>query len=156
MRQLFFLLLLHASVICFGQSEDIFNQQDKKHYTEQSTFFPGGPVPGFIHYLRCDEPGVMNEQFQLELRVLLLDTSAAKKRTILYIGRDTAIINSYFDIVSPLDWQEEDNTVTGSLEIVSWTASAMKVKMDLRVVDKKRSRHYVYKGTRTFEYMEEK
>lgn len=155
-KLLFFLAILFTSVICFGQHEDVFNQKDKKHYTEQSTFFPGGPVPGFIHYLRYDEPGVMNEQFQLELRVKLLDTAAAKKKKLLYIGKDTAIIHIYFDIASLLDWQDEDNAVTGSLEILSWTSTAMEVKMDLRVVDKKRNRQYLYKGTRTFEYMEEK
>lgn len=138
------------------KTEHVLSLQDKEYFKEQNTFFPGGPVPGFIQLVHYDKPQSGDTEPPRQLKVLLLDTVALKKEKVFDVEKDTAIIRCYFDILSVWDWYgEEDNTIAGTIRILSWTPTTMQVKLDLRVT-RKRNEYYLYNGTRTFEVMEEK
>ena len=97
-----------------------------------------------------NSPGVIDEEFSYTLNLIFLDLATAKTKKKLDLTRDTAIIRSKYGVFSVWNWDDEDNKVSGQIEIITWSKRSVTIKENVFIYDVRRNEKRTFIGTRTF------
>jgi hypothetical protein len=121
----------------------------KKYYNEDS-IITSDTTFKLYQNVCYNRPEVIDEEGCYDLTLTFLDTTAAKTKKNLNLATDTLIVKSRYGISSIWNWQEENNKVTGQIEIIAWDRNAVTIKENIFVSDYRRKQTKKYKGRRTF------
>ena len=144
----FLSLLLSATVR--GQSDkNLLAYKDSIYYTERNIILTDKQFS--LHQdIWFNVPGVIDEEFAYTLTLVFLEPEAARKRKVLNLSTDTTIVKSTYGVFSVWNWSDENNQVSGKIEITEWKRRRITVKENISVLDIRRNERLKFVGTRTF------
>jgi hypothetical protein len=128
---------------------NLLTYKHKKYYSENS-IITSDSVFKLYQNVCYNRPGVIDEEFCHELTLTFLDTTAAKIKKILNLATDTLIVKSHYGIFSVWNWDDENNKVSGQIEIINWSNDGITLSENIITNDQRRKEIKKYKGTRTF------
>jgi hypothetical protein len=128
---------------------NLLRYRHKKHYKENS-IITSDTTFKLYQNVCYNRPGVIDEEFCYELTLTFIDTVAAKTKKILNLATDTSIVKSRYGIFSVWNWEDENNKVTGQIEIIAWDKNSVTLKENIFASDYRRKETKNYKGTRTY------
>lgn len=121
----------------------------KRNYSENSVI--GKDSPFKLYQTVCyNKRGVIDEEFCYDLTLKFIDTNAAKTKRILDLQSDTLIVKAEYGIFSVWNWGNENNNVSGQIELLKWTKNKITLKENIQAIDLKRKETKRFVGTRTF------
>jgi hypothetical protein len=121
----------------------------KRHYSENNLFF-GDTAVTLFQSISYNKPAVIDEEFSYILQFKIIDTTAAKRKRLLNLVADTAIVTTKYDVISVWNWEDEKYSLTGSIEIIDWGDKRIRIKQDILVNDARRKKTLSFNGQRTF------
>ena len=128
---------------------NLLTYKHRKYYKENSIISSDSTFK--LNQNACyNRPGVIDEEFCYDLTLKFVDTSAAKTKTILDLQTDTLIVKAGYGIFSVWNWSDENNKVSGQIEILKWDKNEVILKENILAVDLRRKETKKFVGTRTF------
>jgi hypothetical protein len=150
MKLSFTLILMALCCCCFAQQVKIFHLKRHKFWTEQNSFSID-TVLNIQQEVCYNVPSIIDEELCMQLNFFIIDTVHAMNKD-LDLSKDTSLVKCNFDISSVWNWEPESVLISGSIKLISKTATTIKIRLDVNVYDSKRSKRYIYKGTRIFKF----
>jgi hypothetical protein len=123
--------------------------QHKKYYKENS-IITSDSIFELYQNVCYNRPGVIDEEFCYVLTLKIIDTSAAKTKGILDLQADTLIVKAGYGIFSVWNWSDENNKVSGQIEIIKWDKNEVVLRENIQANDFSRKETKKFIGTRTF------
>jgi hypothetical protein len=149
------LLLIIVSVSSIAQTTHVLKLKDKRNYSEQNILFSDSVII-FVNEVCYNEPNTIDEEGCFILKLTLIDTTKARQLKKVDVAKDTTVIKCLFDYLSVWNWEEERTTITGVVGILALTKKSIAVSFNVKVIDNRRNRTYIYIGNRTFEKSKKK
>lgn len=147
---------LAISLLCFflagtsaGQSENILKLKKKPYYSERNHYSSDSSV-ALIQEVCYNKPKTVDEEYCVILKLQFIDPLKAKELKTLTIGKDSSIVQCSFDFQSVWNWEDEKTSISGSIQLLDWTKTAVKLRLDLQILDHSRKKIYSYEGIRSF------
>jgi hypothetical protein len=132
---------------------NLLTYKNKKYYYENSIITIDSIFKLFQN-IRYNRPGVIDEEFCYCLTLNFIDTTAAKTKRIIDLQMDTSIVKVGYGIFSVWNWSDENNKVSGRIEIVKWDKNQVILKENIKAVDFRRKETMKFVGTRTYKRKE--
>jgi len=139
------IILILASCI----SSNILTYKNKHHYSEENVIMIDSSFK-LIQSVCYNKPDIIDEEFCHNLKLTFLDTAMAKAKQTLDLEVDTNIVKAEYGIFSIWNWENENNQVSGQIEITYLDTNQAILTEDIIVTDHRRTETKVFKGTRTF------
>jgi len=121
----------------------------RKYYKENSIITSDTTFKLYQHVC-YNRPGVIDEEFCYYITLIFSDTTAAKTKMTLNLETDTLIVKAQYGIFSVWNWSDENNKVSGQIDILKWNKEEIILTENIQVVDNRRKEKRRFKGTRTF------
>lgn len=129
--------------------KNVLTYKHRKFYNEKSII--KNDTPFTLNQNVCyNRPDIIDEEFCYDLTLIFLDTALAKTKKILNLATDTLILKSQYGRFSVWDWEEENNKVSGQIEIISWDKTTVTLKEKIFISEFGRKKSKIFKGTRTY------
>ena len=93
---------------------------------------------------------MIDEEFCYYLTLKIIDTTAIKTKTKLDLETDTSIVKAGYGMFSVWNWSDENNKVSGQIEIIKWDKNEVILKENVQVIDFRRKETKKFIGIRTF------
>lgn len=143
---IFCLFLLQLSLCSFGQTVDVLQLKNKRHFTEKDEFYKDGSM-----YILCEvcynNPNVIDEEYCRSITLTIKDTLKFRNAKTLDIEKDSAIISCSYNRLSVWNWNDVKNKISGFIQLISMTDKVIKLDLNITV---KAKEEYRYKGQRRF------
>ena len=151
MTRLLFILVFFAGLgTALGQRDtNLLTYKDSIYYSEKSIITSAREFTLYqdIYY---NVPGTIDEEFVYTLTLVFIMPKLVHKRRVLDLASDTAIVKSKYGVFSVWNWSDENNLVSGRIEILEWRKRKVTIKENISVWDKRRNKRVKFIGTRTF------
>ena len=98
-------------------------------------------------------PRVIDEEFWYLLTFEIKDTVAVKRIRLVNLATDTTIIKTKYDFISPWNWENENYTLSGTIQIIKWTDGEVRLRQKIKIYDLRRNETIRFFGKRTFKKM---
>jgi hypothetical protein len=121
-----------------------------KKYFKENSIITSDPTFKLYQNICYDRPGIIDEEFCYSLTLRFIDTTAARTKRILDLQTDTLIVKAGYEIFSIWNWSEENNNISGQIEILKWDKNEVLLKENIKAVDFRRKETRKFAGTRTF------
>lgn len=142
-----YLIIILVFTSCFGSN--VLTYKTKTHFSEDNIISSDSTFK--LNQRVCyNKPGVIDEEFCYELKITFLDTTAAKAKQTLDLQIDTNIVKVDYGIFSVWNWSNENNKVSGQIEINNWNCDKVTIRENVIATDYRRKETKKFKGTRTF------
>lgn len=128
---------------------NLLTYKNKKYYTENSIITKHATFELYQHVC-YNRPNMIDDEFCYYLKLNFVDTSAAKAKKIINIQTDTSIIHVKYGIVSIWNWEDENNQLSGKIEILKWDKDEVILQENIKVVDFRRKETKKFVGKRTY------
>ena len=119
-------------------------------YFNENNIITSGSTFELYQNVCYNRPGVIDEEFCYDLTLKFIDTTASKTKRILDIQLDTLILKASYGISSIWNWSDENNKVSGQIEILKWDKNEVILKENILAVDLGRKETKKFIGIRTF------
>ncbi|MFI5133423.1 MAG: hypothetical protein ACHQEB_03755 [Chitinophagales bacterium] len=132
-----------------GQPIDVLQLKKQKYYTEESVFYKDSAftVKEKVLY---DEPLTADEEHYYVLILDFKDILKARRKKSIDLIKDSSFIQSDYGFFSPWDHWGEQASISGHVKIIAWSATQIRLSLDIVVTDNRRNKTLIYKGTRVF------
>jgi len=128
---------------------NLLTYKHKKYYKENSIITSDSTFK--LHQNVCyNRPSVIDEEFCYDLTLKFIDTTAAKTKRIIDLQADTLIVKAGYGVFSVWNWSDENNKVSGQIEILKWDKNEVTLKENIKVIDFRRKETKKFVGTRTY------
>jgi hypothetical protein len=97
---------------------------------------------------------VIDEEYCYTLSLEIIDTTAAKTKIMLDLQTDALIVKARYGRYSVWNWNDENNTVSGQIEILKWDQNKVILKENIRAADFRRKEEKRFVGTSVFKRQE--
>lgn len=148
MKPIYFLLL--TTIFFTSCNKNLLHLKHKNNFKERNTFLTENNQTELEQLIFYNEVNVIDEEYTHVLILTIKDKDAAEQKRHLDLQKDTAIIEIKYDFFSVWDWDDENLTIKGTVDIVDWTTKSIKIKENIEVNDIRRNSIKKYKGKRTF------
>lgn len=128
---------------------NLLTYKHKKYYKENS-IITNDSIFKLYQNVCYNRPRVIDEEFCYGLTLKFIDTSAAKTKRTLDLQADTLIVKAGYGIFSVWNWSDENNKVSGQIEIIKWDKNEVILRENIQVNDFGRNETKKFVGTRTF------
>jgi hypothetical protein len=148
MARLPVLLLCIVSLLTTG-CNNVLKLASKKHYKENS-IITSDSVFTLYQNVCYDKRNYVDEEFCYELRLKFIDTTAARIKKKIDLESDSLIVKASYGVFSMWNWGNENNQVSGQIEILKWGNQEIILRENIQVRDIRRKKTKQFRGTRTF------
>lgn len=145
--QLTYLTLLLVLTSCV--SSNVLTYKNRQHFKENS-IITSDTIFKLYQNVCYNKPRVIDEEYCYYLKLTFLDTTAAKTNKTLDLQTDTNIVKAEYGIFSVWNWNNENNKVSGRIEITLWDKDKVTLKENIVATDYRRKESKKFKGIRTF------
>lgn len=121
-------------------------------YYEENSIITSDSTFKLYQNICYNKPGVIDEEFCYYLTLKFTDTTAAKTKRILDLQTDTLIVKAGYGIFSVWNWSDENNKVSGQIEILKWDKDEVILKEKVQATDYRRKETKKFIGTRFFKH----
>ncbi len=128
---------------------NLLTYKHKKYYKENS-IITNDSIFKLYQNVCYNRPRVIDEEFCYELTLKFIDTSAAKTKRTLNLQADTLIVKASYGIFSIWNWYDENNKVSGEIEIIKWDKNEVVLRENIKANDFNRKETKKFVGTRIF------
>ncbi|MEZ4893161.1 MAG: hypothetical protein R3A50_01395 [Saprospiraceae bacterium] len=128
---------------------NLLTYKHKRFYSEKSIIVKDSMI-SLEQTVYYDKPNSVDEEFFHDLSLWIVDTIAAKSKKRLNLETDIAILQADYRTFSVWNWSAENNKVTGTVNIISWSNDRIKLKENVVIYDYKRDCIIRFKGKRVF------
>ena len=129
-------------------TQNILSLKNKKHYFDQSIIKNDTALT--LRQTVSYRSKMIDASYSYQLFLTFFDSSLAKSKRTLDAKSDTLIVKTIYDFKSVWNWEPENYTLNGSIEILNWNPNAIELKLDLFVYDECKKKKIRYKGVRLF------
>lgn len=151
-RLIFSFFLLCTFVSCSWQN--LLNYKYFEHYEEKNFFVIDKDVQ-LSQSICYNKPHIIDEEHCYDLNLIFLDSSLAILKKKIDLETDTSIVKVNYGIFSIWNWRDENNHISGHVEILAWNNESITLKEDILVVDHRRNNAKKLKGKRVFKIKKE-
>lgn len=128
---------------------NLLTYKHKKYYKDNS-IITSDPTFKLYQNVCYNNPGVIDEEFCYYLTLKFIDTTSAKTKMIIDLQTDTLIVKAGYGIFSVWNWSDENNKVSGQIEILKWEKNEITLNENVKAVDLRRKETKKFVGTRTY------
>lgn len=143
-------LITLISILSFSCStSNVLLYKKQKYYTENNII--SSKEMGKIHQRVCyNNPQIKDEEHCHELSFTIKNIESALQKKIINIETDTDIVKCEYSVFSTWNWDNENNKVSGTFEILKWTKDEIELNENIIINDYRRKTVKTFKGKRTF------
>lgn len=121
-----------------------------RKYSKENSIITSDTTFKLYQHVCYNRPGVIDEEFCYYITLIFSDTTAAKTKRSLNLETDTLIVKAQYGVFSVWNWSDENNKVSGQIDIVKWNRDEIILKENIQAIDNRRKETKRFKGTRTF------
>lgn len=146
------IILLFVTIITvpsISQTTNVLKLKNKKHYLEENTVLSDSVIL-FTNQVCYNDPHTIDEEGCFILKLVLTDTTKAKQLKKIDIIKDSSIIKCVYEYQSVWNWDHEKMIITGDVEFLEVTKKTITVSLNIKVIDYRKNRIYLYIGNRKF------
>lgn len=135
----------------YAQTTDVLKLKNKPNYHEQNML----TIDSLIRLQQrvwYDEPRIIDEEFWIIFDIVFLDSLKALKVKNIDIEKDSSIVKCTFNQYSVWLRPAANNSVSGTITILEWSADMVKVRFDVTAKPESGNSKdiYLYSGERAF------
>lgn len=144
-RFCFYVLLLYT---CTSScSTNVLMLKYRRHFYEHDSVHSAPLV--LEQDVQFNDPRIIDEEYTHSLEITFHDTAAAKRKKVLNLNKDTAIVTVSYENISVWNWFSNYNIVGGTIKILKWKQHKIVLEENLTArgyADRK----VRYRGRKTF------
>lgn len=143
-------LIFLTCILFFSCSKNVLTFKYKKDFSERDEGVSKNDRLELSQIVFYNKPNTIDEEYSHHLTFLFLQSKFVKKGTKYHLPNDSLAIKIKYDLFSIWNWEDESVKVSGTVFILDFQPTFIKLKENITITDFRRNRVLKFKGKRLF------